>query len=122
MTRIPWRSSAGAGSDSLWLRDVLTPLGSGAPEWQCAAVRNARAGLLANGRLWKVSSSEEQGMSSTSLAKAVDLAARESFPIHSLLIVRHGYVTNAPSQVREEAPLRDADVPVTPQLRQSASR
>src|SRR6266545_7957569 len=41
---------------------------------------------------WKVSSPEEQGMSSTSLAKAVDLAARESFPIHSLLIVRRGYV------------------------------
>jgi CubicO group peptidase (beta-lactamase class C family) len=41
---------------------------------------------------WRESSPEEQGMSSSSLAKAVDHASQQALPIHNLLIVRHGVV------------------------------
>lgn len=41
---------------------------------------------------WRTSTPEEQGVSSARLADAVDYIAGHGLPVHSLLVVRHGYV------------------------------
>jgi CubicO group peptidase (beta-lactamase class C family) len=41
---------------------------------------------------WRVSTPEAQGMDSDTLAQAFDYIRQHQIPIHSLLIVRHGYV------------------------------
>ena len=41
---------------------------------------------------WRTSTPEEQGMDSTQLAAAIDFAQENRTNIHSLLVIRHGYV------------------------------
>src|SRR5665213_438957 len=60
----------------------------------CSAIaaQTAPAAVYYPGEQWRTATPESQGLDSQALASAIDQIRQKQLGVHSLLVIRHGYV------------------------------